>query len=181
MKALLIGGSPRKGNTEGALDALEKGLSNASGMEITRLNAAEMGIEPCVACDVCRQPGHAWRCCKDDGTNEFVQTVLDTDLLVLATPVYWFGITGQLKIVLDKFYANTRGMEASDKKLGLIAVGELGTQDPQYKVIEDQFKCLCNYLGWDFVFYKTYSAKEKGKLLENTQAMEELENLYQEL
>lgn len=181
MKVLFIGGSPRKGNTSAALDALRRGFSNIDGIELSQINAAEMKISPCTACDACRVPGHTGRCSADDDTNPVMEAVMDADFLIFATPVYWWGVTAQLKQLLDKFYSRTGQLAACKKRLGLIVVGEMPVDNLQYVLIEKQFRCICDYLGWDMVFCKTYSAKAKGELAENSQAMAELEELYREI
>ena len=66
MKALLLNGSPRQGNTYTALEALKKGFANIEGLEVGEIEATNVDVSPCVACDTCGETG---KCVFDDDTN----------------------------------------------------------------------------------------------------------------
>ena len=177
MKALIFNGSPRFGNSTAATAELKKGLSNIEGLEIEDLKADDLSISPCIACEVCGSEGE---CTFDDDTNETMEKVCNADILLFVTPVYWWGITAQLKVVIDKFYSRSSLLKNMNKKVGLITIGEAELSDPEYDIIEKQFRCISDYLGWDFRFSKSYSACEPTDLANNTSAMAEIRSLWKD-
>lgn len=100
-------------------------------------------------------------------------------MIVFATPVYWWGVTAQLKLVIDKCYC--RGANLKGKKVGVIAIGGSPTTNVQYELIRKQFECIKDYLGWDIVFSKSYYATDIDELAGNTAAIEELKAAGAEL
>lgn len=175
MKALLFNGSPRHGNTEAALEAIKKGFANIDGIEITQVDANEVSVSPCIACESCKSGAG---CVFDDDTNEIVNAAVEADLIVFATPVYWWGITAQLKVIIDKMYSQSTKLHELKKKIGVVVIGEAEQDDTQYRIIPEQFGCICDYLGWDLRFTKTYTAAGTGDLAADAEAMAELENLW---
>lgn len=175
MKALLLNGSPRQGNTYTALEALKKGFANIEGLEVGEIEATNVDVSPCVACDTCGETG---KCVFDDDTNEVVEAVLEADMVVFATPVYWWGITAQLKLIIDKLYSRGAALQAAKKKVGIIAIGEADQEDVQYELIAKQFEAICGYLGWEIVFCNTYTAGAVGDLAADEKAIAEIEGLW---
>lgn len=178
MKALLLNGSPRRGNTKAALEALKKGFANIDDLEITEIIANDADVSPCIACDNCKGSGS---CVFDDDTNAIMEQVIEADVLVFATPVYWWGISSQMKTIIDKFYSRTSRLAECSKQVGVIVVGELPQDNLQYELITRQFICIAAYLGWDMAFCKTYTAHGPSDLRSDTAAMAEIENLWQEM
>ena len=82
---------------------------------------------------------------KDDF--EFVrQHIVDADMVVFATPMYYFGISAQLKAVIDRFYA-INGQIHRPKKAALIMTYADNSPEKE-NVIINHYKVLLNYLGW---------------------------------
>ncbi len=102
VKVLGINASPRSyGNTYKLLSAALKGASMEGG-EIELINLYEYDLRPCIGClsdeqKACRPP-----CIGNDDSWEVLKKVLESDALVIATPVYWYGPSGQLKNLIDK-------------------------------------------------------------------------------
>ena len=67
------------------------------------------------------------------------------------------------------------------KKLGSIVSGQLSTDNAQYAIILKQFECICDYLGWDYLFCKTYSVYEKDDMKKNETALSELAQLWEKI
>lgn len=178
MKALLLNGSPRQGNTHAALEALKKGFANVNGLEAGEIEATNVDVSPCVACDTCAEIG---KCVFDDDTNEVITAISEADMLVFATPVYWWGITAQLKLIIDKLYSQGTKLKEQEKKVGIIVIGEAGQDDPQYEIIAKQFECICQYLGWEIVFCNTYTAGAADELAANEKAVAEIEGLWKNI
>lgn len=174
MKAILFNGSPRKGNTYTALEALKKGMANIADLEIKVINATDVSVSPCIACEGCGSNTH---CVFDDDTNDIVDAVVAADILVFATPVYWWGMTAQLKVIIDKFYSQSQKLHGVKKKVGVMVIGEADQSDAQYEIIPKQFACICDYLGWDIAFSKTYTAAAADDLAKKTDTVKEIEEL----
>ena len=96
-------------------------------------------------------------------------------MILFATPVYWWGMSAQLKQVIDKCYC--RGMQLKGKKTGVIVVGGSPVENIQYELIRKQFECMADYLSWDMLFQKAYYATAKDDLAKDTTALEKLESL----
>ena len=169
MKVLLINGSPRKGNTMTALNALKKGLAQMPDAEVEEIICAEKTFVPCKACNAC---GSMSRCIFADDSPETNAAVEAADAIVFATPVYWWGMSAQMKLIVDKFYARI-----SKLKVGSIVIGEAELDDPEYEIIAKQIWCIADYLGWETVFQKSYSANKPKDLAADEAALKEIEGL----
>lgn len=104
-----------------------------------------------------------------------VDKIENADMIVFASPVYWWGITAQLKMVIDKCYC--KGALLKNKKVGTIIIGADAVTGVQYELIQKQFACIADYLAWDIVFSKSYSADKADDLAKNQEAISELENI----
>ena len=175
MKTVLLNGSPRKGNTYTALEALKKGLANIDGLEIVEINATKAKILPCVACKACKKIG---KCAFPDDSDAIVEEIVQADFLTFALPVYWWGIPAQLKLIIDKFYSKADRLAQSRKRVGILMVGQLATDNLQYELIRKQIECISDYLGWKVVFSKTYSAYNPGDLVADPDALQEIGELW---
>jgi multimeric flavodoxin WrbA len=118
--------SPRKGSNSSALAlALAGGFEEAGGL--TRVvDLSGLDIKPCLACEACQRNGG--KCVQVDGMQTVYPTVLAADTLILASPVYWFNLSAQLKIFLDRCYAVARSGTFASKTIALALT--YGETDP---------------------------------------------------
>lgn len=102
MKAVIINGSPNgsKGNTGLILNPFCEGME-AAGAEVRTFLVKDMDVKPCLGEYYCwtKSPG---QCFQDDDVETLIPEVLKADVLVLATPLYVDGMTGTLKMVMDR-------------------------------------------------------------------------------
>lgn len=104
MKILVLNGSPRKnGNTAQMVEAFRE-EAEANGHEVTVFDVTRMNIKGCLACEYCHGKG-AGKCMRKDDMQEIYDVLKDAEMLVLAAPIYYHGISGQLKCVIDRFYS----------------------------------------------------------------------------
>ena len=71
---------------------------------VTVIDVCRMNIRGCLACEYCHGKGQG-RCVQKDDMQQIVDMLPETDMLVLASPIYYHNISGQLKCVIDRFYA----------------------------------------------------------------------------
>lgn len=104
MNILVLNGSPRpKGNTRQMIDAFSAGATQA-GHHVDVVDVCKKNIHGCLACEYCHTKGRGVCIQKDD--MQGVYTLLkETEMLVIASPIYYHGISGQLKCVIDRFYS----------------------------------------------------------------------------
>ena len=102
MKVLGIYGSPRRGgNTDQLLDkALEGAMS--VGAEISRIYVRDLKMSGCIACGGCDKTG---KCVVDDDMQSVYPILEEADIILLASPIYFYGLTAQVKALIDRSQA----------------------------------------------------------------------------
>lgn len=111
-KVLILSGSPRKGgNSDTLCDQFMKGALEA-GNEVEKILVAGKDIAPCHACYYCRS--HQGACSIKDDMAEVLKKMIDADVIVLSSPVYFYSISAQLKAVIDRTVA--RWLEVKNKE-----------------------------------------------------------------
>lgn len=104
MKILVLNGSPRpNGNTKQMVTAFAEGAVSV-GNEVTTINVCRKNIKGCMACEYCHGKGQG-TCIQQDDMQEIYTLLREADMLVIASPIYYHGISGQLKCVIDRFYS----------------------------------------------------------------------------
>ena len=143
MKILVITGSPRKnGNSNTLADNFIKGAQEA-GHTVVRFDSAFKNVHPCIACNKCGMNGQC--VFKDDF--EFVKAnIIDSDAVVFITPMYYFGVSAQIKAVIDRFCA-INGQISKPKKAALLMT-YADTSEKEAQPIINHYEVLLNYLGW---------------------------------
>ena len=174
MKIVIINGSARKGNTLRAIDAFIQGASEKNEIEI--IQPDKLQIAPCKGCGACQCLNG---CVDQDDTNSTIDKIAAADMILFATPVYWWGMSAQLKLIIDKCYC--RGLQLKNKKVGTIVVGGSPIDSIQYELIDKQFSCMAKYLSWDMVFQKSYYATDSDEFAKNKDSIKELENIGKNL
>lgn len=116
MRALILMGSPRRTGNTAALLAPFRGELAAAGIEAETVWLYGRDIRPCTACRRCQEDWSGFGCPQADDVPELFDRVLDSGLLVLATPIYSWYCTPPMKALLDrlvygmnKFYGGERG------------------------------------------------------------------------
>jgi multimeric flavodoxin WrbA len=102
MNVLGIYGSPRKGgNTDILLDEALKG-ARAAGAEVTSLRCCDLNLSGCLECGGCDETGE---CVIDDDMTLVYPKLLGSEVIILASPMFFYGITAQAKAVIDRCQA----------------------------------------------------------------------------
>ena len=98
-KVLILSGSPRKnGNSDILCNEFMKGAVE-SGNEVEKIRVSEKKIGFCTGCYACRDTGV---CAIKDDMADVMQKIIDADVIVLASPVYFYSIDAQLKALIDR-------------------------------------------------------------------------------
>lgn len=171
MNILILNGSPRHhGNTRAALKTMKAILEEKNNIEI--LDVCTLKLSGCRACDGCKHNGG--HCVCPDESDTVIQKIAQADGVIFGTPVYWWGMSAQLKMIVDKFYSQDSQFKTMDKKLGVVIVGANDLGNPQYRLIHDQFCCIAEYLNWDLAFSQSFSAYEPGELMTQEGVLDKL-------
>ena len=120
MKIIGVCGSPRKGNTEQMLQwVLESCKSSGADVEMFLLR--EKNIEPCRGCNTCY--GTGMPCVIHDDMESLVSKMLEADSIVLATPNFFYNVSGLLKNFIDRTNPLCNPHLLTDKVCGIVVVG----------------------------------------------------------
>lgn len=151
MKFLAIVGSGKVGgNTDRLTDAFLKGAAE-HGHQIAKFHLGETEIRPCLGCNACAQGGG---CVQTDGMERLLPAFLDCDVVVLATPVYFWGISAQLKAVIDRLYAlgekDPKGYYRYPQKhcVLLATAADSVRHFWTFELVEHYYRRLVRYLRW---------------------------------
>ena len=142
---LIIAGSPRKG---GYSDRIAETYREVSGGEI--VYARDLDVKPCIACSYCKRNGDG-NCFRTDDMPPVLEKIRKAGTIVIASPIYWWQVTGTVKNVIDRMYALKEG-ELKGKRLVIIMNGESENDDKEYELLEAQFKEMADYIGMNYTF-----------------------------
>lgn len=135
-KVLILSGSPRKnGNSDILCDEFARGAAEA-GNHVEKIRVAEKNIGFCRACYACRGTGV---CAIKDDMAEVLRKMIDADVLVLASPVYFYSIDAQLKALIDRTVA--RWLEVKNKEFYYIVTAA----DSGKEAAETTLACFRGY------------------------------------
>jgi multimeric flavodoxin WrbA len=171
MKILALIGSPRKGgNTDILVDQILAG-SKAKGHTTEKLYLYKYKITPCIDCRNCKKGDHV--CTIKDGIQQIYPKITDADLIIFGTPVYYYGPTGQMKLLFDRMRPYGEKGELKGKKGVIVAPSAEGATccGPLIKM----FRMSFDYLGIEFAGKVLGTAYEKGEI---EQDKKELKKAY---
>ena len=126
-RVLILKGSPRrKGNSSTLADQVAAGASVA-GATVESFDLHGMDIRPCDSCDFCQGSGE---CVLNDDMQLLYPKLREADAIVIASPIYWFTVSAQVKLCIDRWYALEGAGEAAlaGKEFGVVLV--YGDNDP---------------------------------------------------
>ena len=147
MKIVVLTGSPRRnGNSAYLADQFIKGAQE-KGHEVYRFDCAFKQVERCRACNRCGMDGP---CIFNDDFSELRPHLIEADMVVFATPMYYFGISAQMKRVIDRFYAINGKIKGHYKKAAyLMTYANTAKSDAEPMLLH--YRTMMDYLGWESV------------------------------
>jgi multimeric flavodoxin WrbA len=146
-KVLVLSASPRKGgNSDLLCDQFMLGAKEA-GNQVEKIFLRDKEINYCVACDNCKYDGG---CIQKDDMAEVLDKIITADVIVMATPVYFYTMNGQMKTLIDRTYS--RYLEIRNKEIFFITTAA----NPRKQALE---RTIEGFRGFTSVLN---GAKEKG-------------------
>ena len=147
-KVVVLSASPRKGgNSDTLCDQFMLGAEEA-GHEIEKIFLRDKEINYCIACDTCKRNGNI--CDQDDDMAEILNKMITSDVIVMATPVYFYTMDAQMKTLIDRTYS--RYMEIRNKDFYFIVTAAVTRKQALERTIEE-FRGFTSVLS---------GSKEKG-------------------
>lgn len=151
-KLLVLAGSPRiKGNST-VLAARAAEAARTSGMEVEIIHLCRLKIRPCYACDCCKE-GKKY-CTLNDDMQGLYPKLLAADALILASPIYWFTYSAQLKCCIDRWYGlwNNNRDFLRGKPVGIV----LAYEDANLEIsgginAVHSLESTLNYIGAEYI------------------------------
>ena len=180
-KVVIVKGSPRRnGNSAILVDQVAAGAESV-GAEVDVFYLHGMDIQPCDACEVCRASMED-ECIVEDDMQNIYPKLRQADALVIASPVYWFNVSAQIKLFIDRCYALGGGDPSrhalAGKQIGIVMT--YGDSDPfnsgavnALRTFQDAY----NYIGAEIVGMVYGSADSAGEIRQNDRLMAEAKEL----
>lgn len=179
-KIMVLSGSPRKnGNTNTVVGWFAEGAKEAGAdvevIDVTRLKSTHHG---CIACMGC-QKSDKYECMVKDEVQPVLARFPSADVVVFATPTYFFGPSAQLKSALDRMYSlikiNPKG--GFDHNLGRLTFAVIATAgggiEPGLKLIEDTFRVVAGFTGAAFESFLVPNASMYNEAMKQDGALKE--------
>ncbi len=139
MRIAILNGSPRKENTAAMIEAFREGAEEA-GHEVEVLHVGKMKINGCLACEYCHTKGEG-KCIQKDDLEKIMPAYLESDMVVFASPIYYFAPTAQLEAAWQRVYCI--GKPAKATKAALLLSSGSGAYDAAIA----QYKAFTGYVG----------------------------------
>jgi len=195
-KIMILEGSPRRNGNSSVLAREVAAGAVSLGAEVETLYLHDMDIRPCSACDACQESRDAVCVIEDDMTSVYPR-LWTADALVFAGPVYWFTVSAQTKLFIDRCYALLYMNEQPDeggeeswivesglagKKIGIVLT--YGDKDPfasgavnALRTFQDMFR----FAGSEIAGMVYGSAMAPGEVADNGELMKQAFNLGRKL
>jgi multimeric flavodoxin WrbA len=157
-RIVFVQGSPRKNGNTRAIAAVAMASAKENGAEVAEIDAINLDFEKagCVGCQKC-QESEAFLCAFDDEVAQNVATLPEYNVIVLATPIYWWGYPAQLKIFVDRMYSLSKISDPENpqslltgKTSALLATGG-GPIEDNLELLESQWKRPADMAGAQFL------------------------------
>ena len=143
MNIVILQGSPNRGGSTAILcEEFARGAREA-GHEVGRINVAQADVHTCTGCVAC---GYGARpCVQRDDMAAILEKILAADMLVLATPLYYYGMSAQLKAVIDRFCSENSAITARRLRSVLLTVA-WNVDSWTFDALEAHYDTLVRYL-----------------------------------
>jgi multimeric flavodoxin WrbA len=182
-QVLVILGSPRKKGNSSALAARISRGAEAAGAKVETVFLQALNISPCRGCDSCQKDGSKGCAIKDD-MQEIYHKLTNADAWVIASPVYWFTMSAQTKLFMDRCYALPSYAENpfAGKRIAIaMSYGDADAVKSGCVNALRTFQDAFHYTGSKIVGMVYGSALKAGDIADNEALMQEAEELGKKL
>jgi multimeric flavodoxin WrbA len=149
-KIVILNGSPRlNGNTMQLIEAFKRGAEE-KGHQVELFNLQRMDIHPCLGClRGGKDPDSP--CVQKDDMLKIYPHYKDADVLVLASPEYYWSISAQLKMAIDRIFAVTEcdPNYATPHQNTILLMAAEGDTEDNFEPVRHYYHALTRHLGWD--------------------------------
>lgn len=143
MKIVVLEGSPnKKGSSNLLADCFRQGAEEA-GHTVEIIDTADADIRPCTGCIHC---GYEGPCVQKDDVESIRKKILNADMMVFVTPLYYYGMSAQLKTMIDRFCAFNSSIQRKHMKSALLTVA-WNSDDWTFEALEAHYNTLVRYLN----------------------------------
>ena len=171
MNVIILNGSPRRGaNTETMANAFAE-EARACGHEAEVLDVGRMDIHGCLGCRYCF--AHEGACVQKDDMAAVLDKLRQADVVVFASPIYWFDVTAQEKAAIDRLYA-FGGVGFPFHKVALLLDSH---SEGVYDAAIAQYKATCAYCKWESLGIVTVSGMEERNSMASSPKLAEVREL----
>ena len=178
-RVLILAASPRNNGNSTILASKAAEGVKAAGGEADLVLIGKLKIAPCNACDACRKNPEAGCVIKDD-MQPLYQKIRDAQGVIFATPVYWFNVSAQMKLFIDRTYAvhGEGGYAFTEKDVGVILTYEDEDVFASGGVNAlRSFQDICTYVKADLVGTVQGSAGKAGDVQANVKLLQKAYDL----
>lgn len=168
---VLVGSMRKNGNTDLLAQAFVEGACKNNNVEV--VSVSDYKVHPCIGCNSCfTSEGN--KCFQNDDMVEIYEKLKEADMVVIASPVYFYGISAELKAIVDRLHTPMRN-KFKIKKLALLLVGAASLPE-LFDAIEVQYQLILNFFHLEDAG-KVYvrGVKDKGDIKGNVALKEAYE------
>ena len=144
MKIVILEGSPNKNGSSNLLAECFRQGAEEAGHSVEIVDTARADIHPCTGCIHC---GYEGPCVQKDDNEKIRTAVLGADMIVFATPLYYYGMSAQLKTVIDRFCAYNSSITQKHMKSALLSVA-WNSDGWTFDALESHYETLVRYLDF---------------------------------
>jgi multimeric flavodoxin WrbA len=180
VKVLGVMGSPRiGGNTDVLLTEVLRG-ADLAGAQTERIDLVRYDISPCTSCQECKRTGV---CIIDDDAARLIEILLESDVWVLGTPIYWWGPSALLKAFIDRWYVTIHTPSTRARMARRVAlVCPFGDSDPGTpRHLVGMIRDIVSYLHGEFTDQLLVTSSGRGEVRKDADAMRRAFELGQRL
>jgi multimeric flavodoxin WrbA len=176
-KLIIVKGSPRENGNSAILAAQVAAAAEAAGAAVESFYLHGMDIQPCDACDFCQGAAEIG-CVIEDDMQILYPKIKEADAILYASPIYWFTVSAQLKLFMDRCYSLGGGSDyvrehgLAGKRFGVVLT--YGDDDPfnsgavnALRTFQDTF----NYLQAEIAGMVYGQASGAGEIEDNRDLM----------
>ena len=153
MSTLIVTGSPRENMYSDRIGKIMERLSQGKLIPLRK-----MKIGPCHACGYCKEI-NTGECIQRDDMQNIYKDIRNADTIAIISPVYWWQVTAQTKLFMDRLYALEKE-DLEGKKLVVVINGEGDEGDEEYENLRNAFRMMTDYLGMTLFFHSVPTKDE---------------------